>query len=79
MIDKGNDFEQQSKIPAAELAIFCQELYQWAQSGLPIADGLNMLLEDETIAVPRRGLHGCVRMQEELAQAMRQTEAFPTT
>ncbi|GEM_PF-4725496 len=35
---------KQSKIPAAELAIFCQELYQLVQSGLPIADGLNMLL-----------------------------------
>ncbi len=40
---------KQSKIPAAELAIFCQELYQLVQSGLPIADGLNMLLKQSKI------------------------------
>lgn len=71
---------KQSKIPAAELAIFCQELYQMVQSGLPIADGLNMLLEDETDRRTKAWLVPLCAHAEEgmpLAQAMRQTEAFP--
>lgn len=71
---------KQSKIPAAELAIFCQELYQLVQSGLPIADGLNMLLEDETDRRTKAWLAPLYAHAEEgmpLAQAMRQTEAFP--
>lgn len=71
---------KQSKIPAAELAIFCQELYQLVQSGLPIADGLNMLLEDETDRRTKAWLAPLCAHAEEgmpLAQAMRQTEAFP--
>lgn len=71
---------KQSKIPAAELAIFCQELYQLVQSGLPIADGLNMLLEDETDRRTKAWLVPLCAHAEEgmpLAQAMRQTEAFP--
>lgn len=71
---------KQSKIPAAELAIFCQELYQLVQSGLPIADGLNMLLEDETDRRTKAWLTPLCAHAEEgmpLAQAMRQTEAFP--
>lgn len=71
---------KQSKIPAAELAIFCQELYQLVQSGLPIADGLNMLLEDETDRRAKAWLTPLCAHAEEgmpLAQAMRQTEAFP--
>ena len=71
---------KQSKIPAAELAIFCQELYQLVQSGLPIADGLNMLLYDETDRRTKAWLTPLCAHAEEgmpLAQAMRQTEAFP--
>lgn len=71
---------KQSKIPAAELAIFCQEPYQLVQSGLPIADGLNMLLEDETDRRTKAWLAPLCAHAEEgmpLAQAMRQTEAFP--
>lgn len=71
---------KQSKIPAAELAIFCQEMYQLVQSGLPIADGLNMLLEDETDRRTKAWLAPLCAHAEEgmpLAQAMRQTEAFP--
>lgn len=71
---------KQSKIPAAELAIFCQELYQLVQSGLPIADGLNILLEDETDRRTKAWLAPLCAHAEEgmpLAQAMRQTKAFP--
>ena len=71
---------KQSKIPAAELAIFCQELYQLVQSGLPVADGLNMLLEDEIDRRTKAWLAPLCAHAEEgmpLAQAMRQTEAFP--
>lgn len=71
---------KQSKIPAAELAIFCQEPYQLVQSSLPIADGLNMLLEDETDRRTKAWLAPLCAHAEEgmpLAQAMRQTEAFP--
>lgn len=71
---------KQSKIPAAELAIFCQELHQLVASGLPVADGLSMLLADESDQRTKAWLTPLCTYAEEglpLAQAMRQTGVFP--
>ena len=35
-------------VPAQYLPVFCRELYQLVRSGIPIAEGLAMLREDET-------------------------------
>ena len=34
-------------VPAQYLPVFCRELYQLVRSGIPIAEGLAMLREDE--------------------------------
>ena len=35
-------------VPAQYLPVFCRELHQLVRSGIPIAEGLAMLREDET-------------------------------
>lgn len=68
------------EISAAELSIFCQELHQLVQAGLPIADGLTMLLADETDRSTKAWLTPlceCAEQGMPLAQAMQQTGVFP--
>lgn len=67
-------------VPAQYLPVFCRELYQLVRSGIPIAEGLAMLREDETDPDTRTWLETLCRSTEEgmpLASALRETEAFP--
>ena len=62
------------------LPIFCRELYQLVRSGIPLAEGLGMLREDETDPDIRSWLDTLCRSTEEgmpLASALRETGAFP--
>ena len=71
---------RQKQISAIELSMFCQELYQLVQAGLPIAEGLGMLLADEKDAGVRAWLGPLCEHAEEglpLAECMRRTGAFP--
>ena len=67
-------------VPAQYLPVFCRELHQLVRSGIPIAEGLAMLREDETDPDTRAWLETLCRSTEEgmpLASALRETEAFP--
>ena len=67
-------------VPAQYLPVFCRELYQLVRSGIPIAEGLAMLREDETDRDTRSWLDALCRSTEEgtpLSAALRETEAFP--
>ena len=67
-------------VPAQYLPVFCRELHQLVRSGIPIAEGLTMLREDETDPDTRAWLETLCRSTEEgmpLASALRETEAFP--
>ena len=68
------------RVPAQYLPIFCRELYQLVRTGIPIAEGLAMLREDETDRDTRSWLDALCRSTEEgtpLSAALRETEAFP--
>ena len=67
-------------VPAQYLPVFCRELYQLVRTGIPIAEGLAMLREDETDRDTRSWLDALCRSTEEgtpLSAALRETEAFP--
>lgn len=68
------------RVPAQYLPIFCRELYQLVRTGIPLAEGLTMLREDETDPDTRSWLEALCRSTEEglpLASALRETGAFP--
>ena len=68
------------RVPAQYLPIFCRELYQLVRTGIPLAEGLSMLREDETDPDTRSWLEALCRSTEEgmpLASALRETGAFP--
>ena len=68
------------RVPAQYLPIFCRELHQLVRAGIPLAEGLNMLREDETDSDTRSWLEALCRSTEEgmpLASALRETGAFP--
>ena len=68
------------RVPADYIPIFCRELYQLVRGGVPLADGLAMLRDDEEDTDTRAWLDGLCRSVGEgmpLASALRETEAFP--
>ena len=68
------------RVPAQYLPIFCRELYQLVRTGIPIAEGLAMLREDETDSDARSWLDALCTSTEEgmpLAAALRESGAFP--
>ena len=68
------------RVPAPYLPVFCRELYQLVRSGVPLAEGLSMLREDETDPDTRSWLDSLCRSTEEgmpLASALRESGAFP--
>lgn len=68
------------RVPAQYLPIFCRELHQLVRTGIPLAEGLAMLREDETDPDTRSWLEALCRSTEEglpLASALRETGAFP--
>lgn len=67
-------------VPAQYLPVFCRELYQLVRTGIPIAEGLSMLREDETDPDARSWLDALCTSTEEgmpLAAALRESGAFP--
>ena len=69
------------RVPAQYLPIFCRELYQLVRTGIPLAEGLAMLRDDETDPDTRSWLEALCRSTEEgapLSSALRETEAFPS-
>ena len=68
------------RVSTRYLPIFCRELYQLVRSGIPLAEGLGMLRDDETDPDTRAWLEALCRSTEEgmpLSSALRETEAFP--
>ena len=68
------------RVPAQYLPVFCRELYQLVRTGIPIAEGLAILRDDETDPNTRSWLEALCRSTEEgmpLSSALRETEAFP--
>ena len=68
------------RVPTPYLPIFCRELYQLVRSGVPLAEGLGMLREDEKDPDTRSWLDALCRSTDEgmpLASALRETGAFP--
>ena len=68
------------RVPAQYLPVFCRELYQLVRSGIPTAEGLAMLRDDETDAETKAWLEALCRQTEEgapLSAALRETGAFP--
>lgn len=68
------------RVPAPYLPVFCRELYHLVRSGVPLAEGLSMLREDETDPDTRSWLDSLCRSTEEgmpLASALRESGAFP--
>ena len=53
------------RVPAQYLPIFCRELYQLVRTGIPIAEGLSMLREDETDSDARSWLDALCTSTEE--------------
>ena len=68
------------RVPAQYLPVFCQELYQLVRSGIPLAEGLAILRDDETDPSTRSWLEALCQSTEKgmpLSSALRETEAFP--
>ena len=68
------------RVPTQYLPVFCQELYQLVRSGIPLAEGLAMLRDDEKDPDTRSWLDALCRSMDDgmpLAAALRETEAFP--
>lgn len=62
------------------LPVFCRELHQLVRSGIPVAEGLRLLREDETDREVLSWLEELCRMTDEgmpLAEALAETKAFP--
>ena len=68
------------RVPAQYLPVFCQELHQLVRSGIPMAEGLAMLRDDEKDTDTRTWLEALSRSVEDgnsLAAALRETGVFP--
>ena len=68
------------RVPAQYLPVFCQELYQLVRSGIPLAEGLAILRDDETDPNTRSWLEALCQSTEKgmpLSSALREAEAFP--
>lgn len=68
------------RIPEAYLPVFCRELHQLVRSGIPAADGLNLLREDETDPAVLAWLGRLCELSETgcpLAEALAGSKAFP--
>ena len=52
------------RVPAQYLPIFCRELHQLVRTGIPLAEGLTMLREDETDPDTRSWLEALCRSIE---------------
>ena len=71
---------KQVRVPTQYLPVFCQELHQLVRSGIPLAEGLAMLRDDETDVETRALLEALSRLLEDgmpLASALRETGVFP--
>ena len=71
---------KQFRVPNQYLPVFCQELHQLVRSGIPLAEGLAMLRDDERDLETRAWLEALCHLMEEgmpLASALRETGAFP--
>ena len=72
--------KKQTRVPAAYLPVFCRELHQLVRSGIPAAEGLSLLREDETDPAVLSWLEELCTYTDEgmpLAGALRETGAFP--
>lgn len=68
------------KVPAQYLPVFCRELHQLVRSGIPPAEGLSLLREDEKDPAVLSWLDGLCEKTElgmPLAEALRESGAFP--
>ena len=71
---------KQQRVTPQYLPVFCQELHQLVKSGIPLAEGLAMLRDDEKEAETRALLGELNRLLEDgmpLASALRETGVFP--
>lgn len=69
-----------ARVPERYLPVFCQELHQLYRSGIPPADGLDLLREDETDPEVLSWLDALCEHTKNglpLAEALRETGAFP--
>ena len=72
--------KQQSRVPAAYLPVFCRELHQLVRSGIPPAEGLSLLREDETDPAVLSWLEQLCELTDQgepLSAALRASGAFP--
>ena len=71
---------KQMRVTPQYLPVFCQELHQLVKSGIPLAEGLAMLRDDEKDVETRSLLEALNRLLEDgmpLASALRETDVFP--
>ena len=71
---------KQMHVSAQYLPVFCQELHQLVKSGIPLAEGMSMLRDDENDVETRALLEELSRLLEDgmpLASALRETGVFP--
>ena len=72
---------RKARIPEQYLPVFCRELHQLVRSGIPAAEGLSLLREDETDPEVLSWLEELCKLTEEgapLAEALTAAQAFPT-
>lgn len=71
---------KKARVPEPYLPVFCRELHQLVRSGIPTAEGLSLLREDETDPEVLSWLDGLCKLTDEgrpLAEALSETKAFP--
>ena len=71
---------KKGKVPALYLPVFCRELHQLVRSGIPTAEGLSLLREDETDPEVLEWLDELCSKTDEgapLSEAISQSEVFP--
>ena len=72
---------RRSRVPELYLPVFCRELHQLVRSGIPAAEGLSLLREDETDPEVLSWLETLCKLTDEgrpLSEALTETQAFPT-
>ncbi len=72
--------KKRTRVPAAYLPVFCRELCQLTHSGVPAAEGLSLLQEDETDPTVIAWLDELCRLAENgasLSFALRESGEFP--
>lgn len=70
-----------TRVPEEYLPVFCRELHQLVRSGIPAAEGLSLLREDESDPGVLSWLDELCKLTEEgapLSEALSSVEAFPT-